>query len=378
MTRAYYLVSPPLSPRAYFGRRAKELPFPFDDARCTLYSLARHGLWHGVRALGLGAGDEILVPEYHCGTEIEALLQASLELRWYEQDERLEPSEPALDALVDPRTRALLVIHYLGFPQNAERWRRWCDDRGLLLIEDAAPAWLSSIGDVPVGSFGDLSIFSFRKTYGVPDGGALVSDTGGAQIRPTWKPGLGMLLKRHAAWAAMRLRVAATALKIWMARGPFDVVQDDPDSHFAMGDPRKPPQRISLALLSHMSGASVAARRRDNYRYLLDHLGEFASPPFDHLPGGASPYMFPLTVENRDDLIRQLRSRGVHAVSNWPVPHPACPASRFPGSEERRATIVGLPVHHELRQRDLEYIVAAVKRSLEEAGQLPATGLDAS
>jgi dTDP-4-amino-4,6-dideoxygalactose transaminase len=373
MTRAYYLVSPPLSPRAYFRRRVERPPFPLADARCTLYSRARHALWHGVRALGLGDGDEILVPEYHCGTEIEALLQAGLGLHWYELDERLEPIESDLDALVGPRTKALLLIHYLGFPQNAERWRRWCDDRGLLLVEDAAPAWLTSIGDTPVGSFGDLSIFSFRKTYGVPDGGALVSDTPGPRMRPAWRLGLGMLLKRHAAWAAMRSSIAATALKIWASRGPFDAVQDNPDGHFAMGDPRTRPQRVSLTLLSHLSDASAAARRRDNYRYLLDHFGEFVSPPFDHLPDGSSPYMFPMTVDERDSLIGQLRRCGVHAVTNWPVPHPSCPPGRFPKADERRATTVGLPVHQELRHRDLEYIVTAVKRNLEGVTRLGAT-----
>lgn len=366
MRRAYYLVSPPLSPRVYFSRRAKSLPFPFGDARCTFYARARHALWHGVRALGLGDGDEILVPEYHCGTEIEALLQAGLRLSWYELNERLEPVEASLDALVGPRTKALLLIHYLGFPQDAERWRGWCDERGLLLIEDAAPAWLTSIGDEPVGSFGDLSIFSFRKTCGVPDGGALVLGARVPRLEPTRKPGFGMLLKRHAAWAAMRSRVAATVLENWMSRGPFDSVQDDPIGHFAMGDPERRPQRISLALLSRLAAASVAARRRDNYRYLLDRLGELVSPPFDWLPDGASPYMFPLTFGERDDLIKRLRRSGVHAVSNWPVPHPACPTGRFPKADERRATIVGLPVHQELGRRDLERIVTATKRSLEE------------
>ncbi len=369
MRRPYLLVPPPLSPRAYLGRRTKRLPFPLADARCTLYSRARHALWHGVQALGLGDGDDVLVPEYHCGTEIEALQQARLGLRWYELDERLEPIESSLEALVGSQTRALLIIHYLGFPQNAERWRRWCDDHGLLLIEDAAPAWLTSIGEEPVGSFGDLSIFSFRKTYGVPDGGALVAGVHGPHIRPSRKPGFGMLLKRHAAWAAMRSSIVATALGISASRRPYDTEQDE-DRFFALGDPRTSPLRISLNLLSRLSDTSTAARRRDNYRFLLDRLGDYVSPPFDRLPEGASPYMFPISFEQRDDLIKQLRRNGVHAVPHWPIPHPSCPPDRFPTADERRATIVGLPVHQELRRRDLERIVSVVERGLEEVTRL--------
>jgi len=364
MRRPYLLVPPPLSPRVYFARAEKELPFPFGDDRCTLYSLARHALWHGVRALGLGDGDEILVPEYHCGTEIEALLKAGLELRWYELDRLLEPSEQALEALIGPETKALLLIHYLGFPQDVGRWRRWCDEHGLLLIEDAAPAWLAAVGGAPIGSAADLSIFSFRKTYGVPDGGALVCRARGPLIRPARGRGFGMLLRRNLAWAAMKPGISATALRVTASHRTYDALQDA-DSFFAVGDPNTPPLRISLKLLARLSDPSTATRRRDNYRYLLDRLGEHTTPPFDRLPDGASPYMFPLEVGGRDPLIMKLRHSGVHAVPQWPISHPSCPAEKFPNAERRRAETVGLPVHQELKQRNLEYIVAAVKENLE-------------
>jgi hypothetical protein len=54
--------------------------------------------------------------------------------------------------LLGPRARALNLIHSLGFPQDAARWRRFCDDRGLLLFEDATRGWLSSDCGRPLGS----------------------------------------------------------------------------------------------------------------------------------------------------------------------------------------------------------------------------------
>jgi dTDP-4-amino-4,6-dideoxygalactose transaminase len=372
--RPYYLVSPPLSPRAYLRRRARRLPFPLADEDCTIYSCARRALWHGVRALGLGEGDEVLVPEYHCGTEIEALQNAGLGLCWYELDRRLEPKEPALNDLIGARTRALFLIHYLGFPQDLARWRRWCDFRGLLLFEDAAPAWLASIDGAPVGSVGDLSIFSFRKTYGIPDGGAVVSNAHGAPTASARGLGLPMLARRHAEWAAMRSRLFGSALATWGVRRPVFAEEDYGNDSFGMGDPWTPPQRTSLAFLARLSDESTAARRRENYRYLLDRLGEHVLPPFDRLPEGSSPTMFPITTESRDELIGRLRHRGVHAVVNWPVPHPSFPADRFTEAAERRATTVCLPVHQELKRRDVERIAEAAAKSLEEVGatKLPA------
>ena len=82
----------------------------------------------------------------------------------------LEPDGGELDALVGPSTRALHITHVLGFPAAAPRWRRWCDERGLLLIEDAAQAWLAADpqSGEPVGSWGDLSVFCLYKTAGLP------------------------------------------------------------------------------------------------------------------------------------------------------------------------------------------------------------------
>src|SRR5262249_21946437 len=175
MTPTRLDVWPPLSPQVYLHRPPARLPFPLAEPACRLFERARHGLWQGMRALGLGPDAEILVPAYHHGSEIEALVRAGLICRFYEGTETLEPDADELETLLDPRVRALYLIHYLGFPQDAPRWRAWCDERGLLLIEDAAQAWLASIDGRPVGSFGDLSIFCLYKTFGLPDGSALLS-----------------------------------------------------------------------------------------------------------------------------------------------------------------------------------------------------------
>jgi dTDP-4-amino-4,6-dideoxygalactose transaminase len=152
-------VMPPLPFKPYARRSSKVLPFPLEEAHCRIFSLARQGLYIGIKALGLQPGDEILVPAYHHGSEIEAFIQGGIVCRFYEAGQRLEPDEKDLEALLSSRVRALHLTHYLGFPQDAARWRAWCDEHNLLLIEDAAQAWLSLRNGTPVGSHGDLSVF---------------------------------------------------------------------------------------------------------------------------------------------------------------------------------------------------------------------------
>jgi len=73
-----------------------------------------------------------------------------------------------------PACRAILAVHYFGFPQDLKPFQAYCRRTGAQLIEDAAHAFLSKTPQgQPLGSAGDFGIFSFRKTLPIADGAAL-------------------------------------------------------------------------------------------------------------------------------------------------------------------------------------------------------------
>ncbi len=351
--RGTLAVWPPL-PLGTHAHRPVPLPFPLGDPGALLVARARHGLYLGVQALGLAPGDEVLAPAYHHGSEVEALQSAGLMVKFYEVTDSLAPDESELDALVGPRTRALYLIHYLGFPQSAARWRRWCDGRGLLLLEDAAQAWLAGVDGAPVGGHGDLAIFCLYKTYGLPDGAVVRLRNGPliAALSPAagWLP----LVRRHGAWVAGRSAAVASLLAWRQHDEPYR-----PDDDFALGDPQAP--AAASQFLIRRLPTDAAAARRAHYRALLAGLSDSVSPPFAEVPDGASPFAFPLTTDNKGELLDRLRRAGVHALDFWSVPHPSLPAGRFPGAAARRASTVALPVHQELRTSDVERIAAAAR-----------------
>jgi dTDP-4-amino-4,6-dideoxygalactose transaminase len=353
MTAARLDVWPPLPLTAYV--KSGRSPFPLADERCTLHALGRHGLWRGIRALGLGEGDEVLAPAYHHGSEIEALTQAGVSCRFYETSDMLEPVEADLEALVTPQTRALLIVHYIGFPQNAERWRQWCDRNGMLLVEDAAQAWLASTDGTPVGSFGDISIFCLYKTFGFADGSALVSRERIHDVERRRGNGLGALARRHAAWAMSRSAAITRVGSRFERRGEY-VPQED----FALGDPFSRPSSATMLLLRRLPDPDAALTRREHYARLLDRLEDFVLRPFDRVPQGSSPFFFPLETRDKPGLIRHLRSRGIEGLDFWSVAHPTLPLSRYPRAARLRSQVVGLPVHQELRAQDLMRISDAV------------------
>jgi dTDP-4-amino-4,6-dideoxygalactose transaminase len=356
MIRSRLGVWPPLPPSAYARRRRRELPFPLDLPDCRLYSRARHGLWAALQALGLEPGDEVLVPAYHHGSEIETLVQLGLTCRFYAGDENLAPDEAELESLLTPRVRALYLIHYLGFPQDAVRWRQWADDRGLLLVEDAAQAWLATAAGAPVGTLGDLSLFCLYKTFGLPDGAAILSRVPPRLDERRSALGAGLLARRHAAWLMERSGILAAAGARLRGERPYD-----PSLDFALGDPQTQPSTATRFLLPRIADPQAAARRRANYSALLEELGEAVAAPFAVLPEGASPFALLFESEAREEVIQHFRERGIGAYPFWLAFHPATPAESFPHIASRRRRTIALPVHQELTRAAVGRILAAAR-----------------
>jgi dTDP-4-amino-4,6-dideoxygalactose transaminase len=354
-------VLPPLPPGVYFRRPAvQQPPFPLAEPGVALYARARHGIYAGVRRLGLRPGDEVLVPAYHHGSEVEALHRAGLVCRFYEGTERLEPDEAELESLLGPRVRLLHVTHYLGFPQNAARWRAWCDRHELLLLEDAAQAWLASLDDgLPVGSVGDIAVFCLYKTVAVPDGAALrLRDGTNGRFGPgAGGRGLREAARGHLLWllgtsaASSRLRPHRPVL--------YEAAQD-----FALGDADRGPVELTVRLLRRLVGDDHAAARRENYRRLLAGLREHVRAPFDELPEGASPFCVPVETEHKVEVLTRLEREGIAAIDFWSVPHPSLPVEGFPGAARRRSRTVGLPVHQALRAEDVTRIAEVAAAAL--------------
>jgi CelD/BcsL family acetyltransferase involved in cellulose biosynthesis len=355
-------VWPPLPPAARLRRPSRVGQFPLAEPGVSLFARARHGLFLGVRALGLLPGDEILAPAYHHGSEIEALIRAGLNPCFYEASETLAPDEAELESLLTAKSRALYLIHYLGFPQDAALWRRFCEERGLLLIEDAAQAWLASHNGHPVGSEGDLAIFCLYKTFGLPDGAALVLRRGSVPTAPDRHAlGVAALFRSHALWLIGRSAFAGAAAAAIERDGEYSAEED-----FCLGSP-KPPLSVTVSLVPRIP-LDVAARRRAHYRLLLEELRGDVPRPFDRLPAGSSPFAFPITNPRKSELVDRLARAGIRGLDLWSVAHPSLPKERFPAAAERRETTVALPVHQELRLVDIERVARAARRHRPAAG----------
>lgn len=352
MTAGWLSSFPAITPSS-LRRAQRPLPFPLDEADCRVCDLGRDALWIGLGSLGLEPGDELLMPAYHCGTEVGPVVQCGVIPRFWEGTEDLEPDPEELESLIGPRTRGLFLIHHLGFAQDASRWSRWCQERGLLLIEDVASAWLGAVDGRPLGSWGALSIFSPWKMLGLPEGAALVCDSPPSPITPRAGVPLKPLLKAVARGPAQRFSLAVRLHR--RRREPADSAP--------RFDVREPGRGIScavLALIRRLADQGIAETRRRNYEWLRGRLGDRIPPPFNRAPGEGCPLGFPVQAEDKLGLRRHLSAAGVEGVDFWPTAHPAVPANEFPRIAHRRATTILVPVHQGLAPGDLDRIGRAI------------------
>lgn len=350
-------ILPGLPPDVYARRPVEQPPFPLADERMRLRAWGRHAVYHGVREFGLGPGDEVLAPAWHHGSEIEALARAGVGCRFYDSTDSLAPAEDELERLLGPEVKALYLIHYLGFPQDGERWRSWCDERKLLLIEDAAQAWLGSWGGKPLGSFGDMALFCLYKSFGVPEGAMLVSKEPPPEAPLDPRTGVVEIAKRHGVWLSARSGAMHALSRPFQSRGEYDAGDD-----FGLRDPDAMPWKSTRYLVERLANGGAPARRRANYRVLLESFNERVPAPFAELPDAAAPFALPVTSDDKPALIERMDAAGVKAVDLWSVPHPSLEVANFPRAAERRARTVLLPVHQELGPGDLELVAASAGR----------------
>lgn len=116
----------------------------------------------GMRALGIGYGDEVIVPARSFFATASCVLAVGARPVFADIEENSHNIDPAsVERLIGPRTRAVICVHLAGRPCDMVSLRGICDDHGLLLIEDCAQAHGAGIAGSSVGTFGDIASFSF-------------------------------------------------------------------------------------------------------------------------------------------------------------------------------------------------------------------------
>jgi hypothetical protein len=340
-------------------------------------------IYHVARALRLRSSDEVLLPAYRCGKEAAAFVHLGIRPVYYRIDDDLSPRIEHVERLITPKTSAMLVTHFFGFPASLHAVKAICREHRIRLIEDCAHALFGRAAEGPLGTTGDAAVFSPRKFLPIPDGGIAVLNSAEFafpdEARPpsTWLTAGRIInirhksLKRNAPLAvrlprrlafSVLLPFAATASAFTKAAAALS------RQWHSEVRPFNPPGR---ALLQGMSPTAwtylerctewetVVDRRRCNYARLLTAARQVTAfePLFGSLPPGVNPLCFPVRIAAPAKAAAAVRRRGVVAAAWWPLVDPAMDCDAFPSERRLRSSILVFPVHQSLSPGALDRIV---------------------
>jgi dTDP-4-amino-4,6-dideoxygalactose transaminase len=128
--------------------------------------------------LGVGPGDEVIVPGFTFVASISSIVYAGAVPVLGEVDRTLNLDPEDVKNKITPRTRAIMAVHMMGNPARLNELKAVADEHDLFLIEDCAQAFGASYKGLPIGSMGHVGTFSFNvfKTVTSGDGGMIITD----------------------------------------------------------------------------------------------------------------------------------------------------------------------------------------------------------
>jgi dTDP-4-amino-4,6-dideoxygalactose transaminase len=313
-------------------------------------------------ALGIGPGDEVLVPAMTFVASANAVEHAGA-------TPVLVDSEPghglidldAVEAAITPRTRALMPVHLAGRPVDMDRLRHIGDRHGLHVIEDAAHAIGAEWHGRRIGSFGNLTAFSFYATKNITtiEGGAIVTESAPIAER----------VERLALHG-----LSAGAWQRFTDRGFRHYMAVEPGFKYNMTDVQA---ALGLTQLPQLDG--WIERRRElweRYDELLDGLPlDTPPPPAPHTRHARHLYQVRLSRRaplRRDELLQALHEqnigtgvhyRGIHLHPYYRDRYRLAP-SDFPVATRISEQTLSLPLGPALSEADQDDVVQALRRLL--------------
>jgi dTDP-4-amino-4,6-dideoxygalactose transaminase len=328
---------------------------------------ATSGLHLALEALGVGPGDEVIVPDYTFTATAEVVRYLGATPVFVDIDpETFNIDVDAFEAAITIRTKVVMPVHFAGLPCEMNSVIQIAQKHSIRIVEDAAHALPSIYDGSLIGTLGtDITVFSFyaNKTMTTGEG--------------------GMVVTRNAALAerckTMRLHgISRDAFDRYTSTKPswfYEVVA--PGYKYNMPD-------ISAAIGIHQLKRlkSFQAKRSKMAALYFDELKELPIIlPVDAPPGSQHAWhLFPIRLSNecklsRDDFIVKMASIGVgcsvhfiplHLHPYWRDTYKLSP-DMFPASQSAFEREVSIPLYTKMNEKDQERVISSIRSILSDA-----------
>jgi dTDP-4-amino-4,6-dideoxygalactose transaminase len=336
--------------------RAFELAFAEEHhaSDAVAVSSCTAGLHLALEALGIGPGDEVLVPSLTFVATVNSVLYAGAVPVFVDIESLDVPLISCADAAAKctARTKAVIVMHYAGYLVAGDVWRDFARARGLHVIEDAAHA----AGLERPGVFGDAAVFSFfgNKNMTTAEGGMVIARD--QEVLDSVKQ-----MRSHGMTTGTMQRLGGRTLT-------YDVTMLG--YNYRMDELRG---AIGLAQLRNLRRWNEKRERLTGaYRRLLGMQCPDVSVPFA-TPRSSSYHILPAILPKNTDrqlVADRMRDTGIQTSMHYPPIHRFSwyqrrfPSVCLPKTEEFCRRELTLPLHPKMQEEDVEAAVGALAEAL--------------
>ncbi len=290
-----------------------------------------------LRALGIGPGDEVLVPNNTFIGTVEPIVEVGAVPVLVEVNDQHQLDIQDLNKKITMRSKALIAVHLYGMSEDLEKLVTWCTDNKVVLLEDCAQAHLAMCGGRAVGTFGAAGTFSFYpgKNLGAYGDAGFVLSNSEDLIQK-----VSMLLDHG--------RKDKYLHQFFGGNNRIDGIQAAILS-------------VKLKYLQDWTNRRQQAARR--YDVLLEAEGFKVLKPIE----GSVPayHLYVVEVSNRDSVLHALKSKGIGVGIHYPIPLNCQPAfselgyrpGQFKKSEYLANRILSLPLFPEITEAQIQTVV---------------------
>lgn len=291
-------------------------------------------------ALGIGPGDEVVVPSMTFISTATSVLHVGATPVFADVDARtfnLDPQD--VRRRLTPRTKAVLAVHYAGQPADMDALQSICDEAGLVLLEDAAQAVGARWQGRSVGSLARMAMFSFTPTKNITTGEGGMVTTDDAELVASLR-----LLRNHGQTSLYRHDILGWNWRLTEMQAAIGVVQ-----------------------LGRLDG--LLERKRTNVAWMNARLTGVAGITPPHVDPRAEPVHMLYTClldERRDDVLAGMIDAGIEARVYFPPAHKQAvfvdTGVQLPVTEGLATRMISLPMHARLTEDELSEIADTVER----------------
>jgi perosamine synthetase len=334
------------------------------EARVAAYCGVGHGIAVSngtaalhccMHALGIGPGDEVIVPPVtFAATANSVLFQGGVPV-FADVDPRTLLLDPqAVEACITPRTRAVIGVDYAGQPCDWDALRAIADRAGVALVADGCHALGAAYKGCRVGSLADMTVFSFHpvKHVATGEGGMVVTDNHAFAER-------ARLFRAHGISSDARSREAA---------GAWFYEMEELGYNYRLTD-------IQCALgISQMGklGEFLRRRREIAHRYDDGFAGTDVAPLSVREDVEHAYHLYVVRVPDRDTAFDSLRGQGVgvnvHYIPVHLHPYYKTRLGLGPGlcpqAEAAYESILSLPMFPAMTDEEIDYVIRATLKAV--------------